>query len=949
MDLRPQAVHARPRRSRVRALLIAAAAVVLAPILAQGQATDPDGIARPEGARRVTRVFDFEEPTNPDEIPAGWVRAIDNPRADTRRPGFPSHNEPLFDFTVGASGTTSVRLETKGGSTALRLMPGEVAVFVDADYAVTANVRTSGLRNARAFLTARFLDAGLRPIPGTESRSLPAAPDTAGSWAQLTVELGRAAPGAAWLQIDLELLQPDQYLPPDPRLGKHEIRREDVSGAAWFDDVTVLQVPRIRLGTNPPGNIVVAPEPITIEAVVRDLGGDLLTAELIVRDIDGLPVDGHTAPADPSGKPLRWTPRLPAFGWYSVELAITAEGRVVARTRTPIAWLSPARSATYAERKRFGLVVDPMQPTPEDIIVDAAMRIGSGFVILPAWDAGLLSSEIGATTAPRRPGIEKLLRAGQELTLCIPGAPADVAAALAIDPAEMGELARLAPDKWFNPLAQLLDLFGQRLLRYQLGPTGTDAWFWDSDPGAALQLYRDTLAKVVPGPAIGIPWRAEAQPAGPLFDTTAPPRGRADLVTMTIPIGFEPRDAMQRLAAEWPVGPDSPELTAVIELPDPEIYGRPARAAELARRTLEFWGAFGGDAPGDEARPARLAIVQPWTRHRADDQTVSPSSVMPVLRELISRLDSRRVIGEFPAQPGVRCMILAARRPGGEMTRGCLAAWNVSASEAEAFVDVTALGSDLHVYDIFGNELAGAVQTVEDRSIVRLGQAPVFIEGAEPYLALFAAGARIEPHFLRAIATEHEGAIVLHNPWPMRITGQVQVKDADQGAMRRSDWTFWPQGVVDFAAAPGETIRIPLTISFGASQIAGLKDLWLVARVQADREYPPIRLRSPLEIGLEELDLQAEVALAPDLNGPDVVVVASVTNKSPRVRALRLEAAAWGFPTQQLHISNLGPGQTVSRRFLLKDGAAQLKGRRIVVSLADNEEAERLNKAVSVP
>lgn len=949
MDLRPQAVEARPRRSRVGALFAAAAAVMLAPFFAQGQATDPDGIARPEGARRVTRIFDFEEPNNPDEIPAGWVRAIDNPRANARRPGFPSHNEPIFDFGVGSSGKTSVRLETRGGSTSLRLMPGEVAVFVDADYAVMANVRTSGLRNARAFLTARFLDAGLRPILNSQIRSLPAPPDTAGAWSQLTVELGRAMPGAAWLQIDLELLQPDQYLPTDPRLGKHEIRREDVSGGVWFDDVTVLQVPRIHLGTFPPGNIVVAPEPITVETVVRDLGGDLLTAELTVRDIDGLPVDKHSAPADPSGKPLRWSPRLPAYGWYSVELAITAEGRVVATTRAPIVWLSPTRAAAYTERRRFGLVVDTEQPTPESIVVDAATRIGSGFVILPAWDAALLSGEIGPTTPQRRPGIEKLLRAGQELTLCIPGAPPDVAAALAIDPAEMGELARLAPDKWFNPLAQLLDLFGQRLLRYQLGPTGTDAWFWDSDPGSALQLYRDSLARVVPGPAIGVPWRAEAQPTGPLFDPAAPPRGRADLVTMTIPIGFEPRDAMQRLAAEWPAGPDSPELTAVIELPDLETFGRPARAAELARRTLEFWSAFGGGEPGDKGRPARLAIAQPWARRSGDDLTIAPSSVMPVLRELIARLDSRRVIGEFPAQAGVRCLILAARRPGGEMNRGCLAAWNVSASDGDAFVDVTALGSELHVFDIFGNELAGAVQHVDDRAIVRLGQAPVFIEGAEPYLALFAAGARIEPGFLRAIATEHDGAIVLRNPWPMRITGQVQVKDAEQSAMRRSDWTFWPQGVVEFAAAPGETIRIPLTISFGASQIAGMKDLWLVARVQADREYPPIRLRAPLEIGLEELDLQAEVALAPDLDGPDVVVVASVTNKSPRTRALRLEAAAWGFPTQQLHISNLGPGQTVSRRFLLKDGAAPLKGRRIVVSLADNEEAERLNKAVSVP
>jgi hypothetical protein len=283
------------------------------------------------------------------------------------------------------------------------------------------------------------------------------------------------------------------------------------------------------------------------------------------------------------------------------------------------------------------------------------------------------------------------------------------------------------------------------------------------------------------------------------------------------------------------------------------------------------------------------------------------------------------------------------------MARGGLAAWNVSAGEDEAFLDVTALGSELQVFDVFGNDITDLVLEPGERAIIRLGETPIFIEGAEPYLAMFAAGARIEPGFLRAVATEHEGAIVLRNPWPMRITGQVQVKDADNVQQRRTDWTFWPQGVVDFAVGPGEELRIPLTISFGASQIAGIKDLWLVAKVQADREYPPIRLRAPLEIGLEELDLQAEVTLSPDLNGPDVIVVASVTNKSGRTRALRLESAAWGFPSQQLHISNLAPGQTASRRFLLTNGAVALKGRRVVVSVADNEEAERLNKAVVVP
>jgi hypothetical protein len=445
---------------------------------------------------------------------------------------------------------------------------------------------------------------------------------------------------------------------------------------------------------------------------------------------------------------------------------------------------------------------------------------------------------------------------------------------------------------------------------------------------------------------IGVPWRADLEHSSVLFDAAAPPRQRADLVTLTVPAGFDARDAMQSLAAAWPTDEDSPELTAVLELPDPVMFGPEAEVTELTRRALEFWAAFDPGDPTTSSRPPRLAIPQPWAR--TDGSTVAPSPLMAVLRELISRLDGRRVVGEFPAHPGVRCLILAAQRPGGEMTGGALAAWNMNAEDANAFIDVTALGAELRVFDVFGNERPNRIERVEERTVVRLGATPVFIEGAEPYLALFAAGARIEPLFLPAVATEHDGAIVLHNPWPIRITGQVQVKE-DGDTRRRADWTFWPQGVVDFACGPGEVTRIPLTMSFGASQIAGIKDLWLVAKVQADREYPPIRLRSPVEIGLENLDLQVEATLYPDLDGPDVLITASVTNKSGKSKAVLLEAAAWGLPTQQLSISNLAPGQTVSRRFPLKNAAESLKGRRVVVSVADTEEAERLNKAVVVP
>ncbi|MBX3406521.1 MAG: hypothetical protein KF869_07135 [Phycisphaeraceae bacterium] len=927
----------RPRRWAAMAGLCALGAAATA------QPPGDDGISRPDGSRRIARAFDFEEPTNPDPVPEGWVRAQDNPISGSRRAGFPSHNEAGFDFDVAASGAASVRLATRGGSVALRLQSGEVGVFADADYAVTALVRTAGLKHARAFVSARFLDQSLRPLGESPARSRPAPADTAGAWTEVLVELGRAGPGAAWLEIELSILQPEQFRTGDPRLGPHEVRREDVSGAAWFDDVTVLQVPRVALGTFPPGNIVTGPAPVEIETLVRDLGGDVLTAHLAVRDLDGRIVDEFVSPADPGGKPLRWKPSLPAYGWYEADLTIRAASRVVSRARSPVVWLAPEHDGGRTERRRFGMVIDARDPINDALSAQVAARAGTGFLMLPSWPARGPGENPGEEAMKRRAGLDGLLRAGQEVTLYLPGAPADAAAMLAIDPSAMGELARRAPERWSRPLAPLLDLFGQRLLRYQIGPTGADAWFWDEDPGGALAAYRQALSAVVPGPRVGVPWRAEADPAGPLFDGAASD-GRADMVTLSIPSGFFPGTAMGALAERWAALPNGgPELTAVLELPDADLFGPRAAVTELSRRMVEFWATFADT-------PARVGVMQPWSNARRADAGIEPSPLLAVLRETGARLDGRRIVGEFPGELGVRCLILAQRRSGGEMMRGSLVAWDAGADPSRAHVDVTALGSDLHVFDVFGNEIAGAVRMHEGRMVVPLTDTPVFIEGAEPHLALFAAGVAIEPRFIRAVATEHERHIVLRNPWPIRISGQVQVKEHEEvNSRRRADWTFWPTGVVDFAIGPGEELRIPLTVSFGASQIAGEKDLWVVAKVQADREYPPVRLRATLEVGLEELDLQAEAVPSPGPDGPDIIVVAAVTNRSGRTRALRVEAAAWEYPSQQLHVSGLAPGHTVVRRFLFKDGASRLKGRRVLISLSDQEEAERLNKAVVVP
>ncbi|MFT3686712.1 MAG: hypothetical protein QM783_17630 [Phycisphaerales bacterium] len=271
---------------------------------------NPGGIDRPSFAGRQVCVFDFEEEAyNPEDIPRNWFRAYDQPGRP--RKGFPRWNQAIFNGRVAHSGNTSVMLPTKGGSTSLRLGSGLIQVFPDAEYRVSGYIRTEGLRYATALIEAAILDEQGNPVPGAVVRSQPLQSPEA--WTPVAITLHGPFNGARTLRIDLLLLQPDQF--PVSRVAEQFVpRSEDLSGAAYFDDIAVLQLPRVRLSSDAPGNVFMGekrkPE---LTAQVRDLTGEDLHAEIVTRDLNDTVVDrqeialGAEAPSRSSRRGCRAT------------------------------------------------------------------------------------------------------------------------------------------------------------------------------------------------------------------------------------------------------------------------------------------------------------------------------------------------------------------------------------------------------------------------------------------------------------------------------------------------------------------------------------------------------------------------------------------------------------------------------------------------------------------
>ena len=82
--------------------------------------------------------------------------------------------------------------------------------------------------------------------------------------------------------MEIGLLQPARYAPPPP--GDHPLFAQDIHGTAWFDDITIWQVPQVTLTTGHPGNIFRHGEPLQLQVLVNDRFTDDLSAQLVVKD-----------------------------------------------------------------------------------------------------------------------------------------------------------------------------------------------------------------------------------------------------------------------------------------------------------------------------------------------------------------------------------------------------------------------------------------------------------------------------------------------------------------------------------------------------------------------------------------------------------------------------------------------------------------------------------------
>lgn len=964
---------------------------------ARGQSTPdaeetpmPAMVDRPTSARRVVRVFDFEEQrTNPTPVPRYWIRAQDDRTVENgqqvvarNRPGFPAWNEAKLDYESKAyRGAGSLKLPTAGGSTSLLLESGVIPVFQSADYNISAYIRTDKLAFARARVVVRLLDTSGVVLPNGEHTSELVASD--GRWTPVSIDVEAASNTAAFLELELQLLQPERFgggqsqragsgSGGDKKGGKiAQAHGQDLSGAAWFDDLTVTQLPRIELSTNGVGHLVRSPESPELHLEIRDLTGERLRAELTVFDTNGRVVDRVSKPLGSGRVRAPWIPKLARFGWYRAALGVYNERTIVGQSMVDFVWLPPepeviagaraarARGATAA--RGLGLQVGAMPQRLAADLPEIVRRLGIGSVAIALPLDAVTRESAAERVRESAPMIDGLIEHGVEVTLGIDRMPPEFCAEHRADFSDPWTAVRAESSGWGPYFDPFLEKYGQRVRRWRIGRVSDDVAFWRTPLGGDLAAARRNLGRLVSVPTICVPWRIDrglnASALGSMSEKTQ--------LSVFVPEDV-PYNAIEDFAALWrnvySNGP-SPEMAMVFDHMPPEEFGHAAGAGDLVKRAVLFWSGFGPTSHSQGAEGVPTAFLGSGWEYR-DGRTVDlrPRPELAAWANVNQRLADRRVVGELAVAPGVRCFILAPTGEG-SLGQGALVAWNESAAPEEAVLRAYLGPGPVRVLDIYGNSAAAALEALGPASgqgkdgetssarrpgvVVPIGAEPVFIEGIDPMLTRFLASVHFDPGILLSTNENHENTLVFENPWTTGLDLRAYVikpGGLDDNGVKDRTWKISPRAA-RVIVPPGETGRVPITIAFSPAEEAGPKDFVFDLEVTADKAYGLIRFRTILELGLNNVKLELTPVV---LSDGDVLIEALVANTGSAPVDIELTAFAPGQPRVKNQINRLPPGNQVVRRFPYPGGAKDLLGKRVFVAATDAETKGRLNKGVLV-
>jgi hypothetical protein len=853
---------------------------------------------------RVLKTLDFEERRlgNNESLPMHWVKL--------QGPGLPHYVNGQLATDRHHSGEYSFRFDLNGGSLIYRYAPGQVSVQTGAHYRIDAWCQTTPLAHARARLSAFLADADGHRIPNTTQHSelYAATQDNPDAWKRLSVEVTADSPAAASLVLELQLIQPELYVVPKP--GPTPLFEQDIHGSAWWDDVTISQVPQVSMRTGRPGNVFGRNDPLRLGVFVSDRSTDDLVAQLSVRDAEDREVYQRTGrpdvrPTEGDAGPRGMVLELPSLppGWYQARLSISGEARSLGSQSLAFVVL-PDSLASAPPDGRFGFIATDLPFQAWEQLPQVLPMLSAGRVKLAVWSERGDVEQIDSAAFDRL--LDRFSQIGITPTACLTQLPPAVADRLGKN--DWKQILRVPPESWRSDLAFLVSRHANHLDRWQLGADGSSAFVTDPKMREVYRRVLSEFSQLIEKPDLAMPWPAWYELSGQLPATIAldvPP----SILPEQLPLYIrEIRDRSDH------------NLSLTLELPDRARYGRTVQIRDLAQRMIYAMAAGAG----------RIDLPLPFTA--SEDQsgvTLEPQELLLVMRTLIATLSGAQFKGRVSIGEGIEAFLFD------QAGRGILVLWN-RADTTEKKQLALNLGERPVSVDLWGN-VAPLPRPPGDRRgrvDVAIGSMPIFLVDIDGPQAQLRASVAIDRPAIESSFKPHTRRVRFTNTYSQALSGALHLK-APTG------WTINPP-TFNFALNPGETFERDLTLQFPYNSVAGAKtlDCEFYLEGQNNSQFTvPLALR----LGLSDVGMQT-IAMR---DGADVFVQQTITNYGDAPISYNAFAIYPRRARQERLITGLAPGATTIRRYRFEN-ATRTDGAKVRVGLKEMSGTRILNDEVPV-
>ncbi len=852
--------------------------------------------AQPAPLSRVLRTIDYEERElgNVEDLPMHWNKV--------QGPGMPHYVNGKLTSDQHHGGKFSFRMDLNGGSVLYRYDPRLMSVRHGAHYRVETFVRTTVMRHARARLAACLTDIDGRPLAGTWSYSpLFAATDDQAEWQPVAVELTADHPQAAYLLVEIGVLQPEKYRPTS--LGERAIFPQDINGTAWFDDLVVWQVPQVFLSTDQPGNLFPRSASPQIRVLVNDRFTDDLAAQLRVCDAEGRCVYQHSGSlenartlGDGEKEFVLTIPALPA-GWYRAQLAMTSQKVPLGTQTLDFVVLADEGTITPPD-PRFGLIATKLPFAGWSELPQLLPYLAAARVKLGVWsDQGDVQQ---VDSAGFDDLLEKLTAIGITPTACLLQPPPSL---LAGGTGGWKQLMLMPSQLWRDRLAYMVARHANHLDRWQLGEDGSDAFV--TDP-AMREIYRTIYKEftdLVQHPDLAMPWPAWYDLEGQLPATVA----------LSVPATVLPSQLPLYISD---LGNRSDHhLSLSLQTLDETAYGRPMRMRDLAQRVIYALSA--GAQRIDLPLPFAVSQVNGrWTRQ--------PSEDFLMMRTLLTTLSGAAYVGRVPIAEGVEAFLFERN---GE---GILALWDRDSGQAKRTLTLN-LGKNPRRVDLWGNctpLLADAQQRQQGQVSFELGPMPFFLLDIDGRMAQLRSSVALDRPLVESSFQAHSRKIRFVNPYRQALAGTLRLRAP-------SGWLLSPP-TFSFTLNPGETFQRDITLEFPYNSFAGSKTIDAEFSLQLEQ---PVQFTVPIQLrlGLSDVGMQT-LALR---DGDDVLVQQVISNYGDKPISYSAFAVFPGQARQERLVTDLEPGRSIIKRYRfvkvrwdadakVRAGVKELNGTRIL-------------------